>query len=152
MSNTTTNQLIEAITKAKGQFVNVAWKSQKKPAAAHKGTQLEKITAGVVRAGINFANLATVKEGIANGERGEVQPLPWGEWKSFPYVIEHKGAEYVRLYLSKGNKLQTQYRVNGEIVSKEKFASFLTPSEAKKMEDGKAPDCLSVKAENLINV
>ena len=146
------NQLIESITKAKGQFVNVAWKSQKKPAAAFKGVQLEKITAGVVRAGINFANQATIKSGIANGERGEVQPLTWGAWKQFPYIIEHNGSEYVRLYLSKGNKLKTRYRVNGEIVSKEKFATYLTPSESKKLFSSKAPDCLSVKVENLLAI
>ena len=63
----------QKILDAKGNFVKAYWKSNPSPAAAHKKTVvLEKVTAGVVRAGINYANLSAVKDAIEAGERGEV--------------------------------------------------------------------------------
>jgi hypothetical protein len=102
---------------------------------------------GVFRAGINFANLGSVKDAIANGERGAVQPLPWGEWQQFPYVIKHKESFYLRLYPAKNARVETTYLVNGQITTKADFDSYLTPS------DAKSPDkfeCFTVKCENVI--
>lgn len=158
---TTTNQSLSAdmikekILSAKGNFVKAKWKSIPKPAARFKTFQLEKITESVVRAGINFANLSSVKDAIAAGERGEVQPLPWGEWKSFPYIIEHKGAEYIRLYPSDGinHYPKSIFYVNGEEVTKEDFATYLTPSDAKKLLDPEErPECFTIKAENVLGI
>ena len=133
----------------KGQFIKVSFQTEKKPAAAHKGTILKKITNGVFRAGINFANLKTVKEGIENGERGDVQPLPWGNWIRFPYLIEHKGEQYVRLYPANGGKVNVQYFVNGQAVEKAVFNSYLTPSEANRTDPA---ECFTIKADNIISL
>ncbi len=158
---------IEKFMSVKGQFIRVSWQSEKKPAAAHKGVKLEKKSSGVFRAGIDFSNLGAVIDGIRDGERGEVQPLPWGKWKKFPYIIEHKDAEYVRLYppsrtitLEDGTpkrvtdwsraNMTIEYLVDGKPVDKETFMGYLTPSEAKN--DGEFPDCFTVKAENLIDL
>ena len=158
---------IQKFMEVKGQFVRVAWQSEKKPAAAHKGVKLVKKSSGVFRAGINFSKLGAVIDGIRDGERGEVQELPWGKWKVFPYIIEHKDNEYVRLYppaktitnedgntkrvtdWSKANMV-VEYFVDGKTVDKETFMGYLTPSEANK--DGDYPDCFTVKAENLIDL
>ena len=75
---------VERFLDSKGQFIAATWVSPKKPAAAHKAKRLEKRTSGTFRAGITFAKLGSVKDGIRDGERGEVGPLPWGEWNSFP--------------------------------------------------------------------
>ena len=160
MSNTTTTPLtadniVDLILDSKGSFVKVCWRSFPKPAAAHKGVVLEKTTSAVCRAGIDFSNLGVVKEAIANGERGEVEPLPWGEWKKFPYIIEHKGVEYIRLYPSNAaNQFPTcRYFVDGVEVSKEAFSCYLTPAEARKLlapvEEDK-PLCFTIKRENVI--
>jgi len=130
-----------------GQFLSVVFTSEKKPASAHKGISLTKKVRGVFRAGINFANLASVREGIASGERGEVQPLAWGEWVAFPYVIAHKGQTYFRLYPVAGSVPIVTYMVNGEEVSREVWAGFLTPNERARM-SGDRPDCITVKAGN----
>ena len=147
--------LIDKITSApKGSFQRVAWKSNPTPAAEHKnkGVQLEKITSAVVKAGIDFSNLAVTKEGIASGERGEVESLPWGEWESFPFIIRHKGEKYVRLYpASQENQIETKFFVNGRQTYKADFASYLTPSEQKKMYSGEKAACFTVKASNLIS-
>ena len=145
----------EKILKTKGQFVGVTFQTQKTPAASFKGTELLKLVKGTFRAGINFANLGSVKEGIANGERNEVGQLPWGEWITFPYVISHKGETYIRLYpvISENQKVTSEYFVNSKQVSKETFASYLTPSEAKKLlEPDKVADCFSIKENNIISM
>jgi len=135
---------------AKGQFVKVSFSTEKKPAAAHKGTILRKETTGVFRAGINFANLKSVQEGIANGERGDVQPLPWGQWVRFPYLIEHKGSSYLRLYPAVNGKVVVSYSVNGQSVDKDTFLSFLTPCEQRRPDE--PLECFTVKADNVVSI
>jgi hypothetical protein len=148
----TAEQTIDRILNATGQFVKVVWKSNQTPAAAHKkaGIILEKHTSAVCRAGINFANLSSVQQGIAEGTRGEVQELPWGRWKTFPYIIEHKDAEYMRLYPT-DSRCETIYFVNYVKVDKEIYASYLTPSEAAKMSSGEKPECFTIKMENILS-
>ena len=160
----TAKEIVDKIMFAKGEFIKASWKSNPAPAAAHKGTLLEKRTVSVVRAGVNYANLSAVVEGIANGEREEVGKLPWGEWAEteegeslFPYVITNKGSEYIRLYPSEGNNHipKSIYFVNGEEVDKVTFASYLTPSQARKLTDPKEEDrplCFTIKAENVLPI
>ena len=164
MSNTTkqqsltADQIIERILNAKGQFVKAVWKSNPTPAAAHKkaGIILEKHTNAVCRAGINFANLSSVQVGIANGERDEVQELPFGTWLKFPYIIKHtpKGSEeeqyYIRLYPS-DSPSNTIYFVNGDQVDKDEFSKYLTESDKKKMYSGEKPECFTIKRDNIIS-
>lgn len=148
-------QVLERIMDTKGSFVKVYWKSNPKPAAVFKNVELQKVTSAVCRAGIDYANLSVVKEGIASGERGPVQELPWGSWLVFPYTITHKDETYVRLYPSSNSKqiASSQYYVNGTEVTKEQFASYLTNSEAKKLleptEEDK-PLCFTVKQSNIL--
>jgi hypothetical protein len=100
----------------------------------------------VARAGIDFANLASTRKGIEGGERGEVQPLSWGEWFAFPYVITHKGGYYFRLYPVSVQSVT--YMVNGAEVSREAWLGYLTPSARAEAESGERPHCITVKAEN----
>ncbi len=164
MSNTTktqsltAQQILERILNAKGNFVKAVWKSNPTPAAAHKkaGIVLEKHTSAVCRAGINFANLSSVQQGIAEGNRGEVQELPFGTWLKFPYLITHtpKGSEqeqiYVRLYPT-DSRSNTLYFVNGEQVEKDVFSQYLTESDKKKMYSGDKPECFTIKRENILS-
>jgi hypothetical protein len=162
----TAQEILDRILNSKGQFVKAVWKSNPTPAAAHKksGITLEKHTSAVCRAGINFANLSSVQQGIEEGTRGDVQELPWGQWKVdsegnslFPYIIEHTDktgnyCEYVRLYPT-DTHCNTIYYVNGEEVSKEKFAEYLTPSDAKKIiepSDEDRPLCFTIKKDNIL--
>lgn len=136
-----------------GQFRIVRFKSTKTPAAKFKGTVLEKETEMTVRTGVAFANLKSVKEAIANGEREEVGSLPdWQEWLVYPFILRHKGngTEYVRLTTCPNTKGRTIYRVNNEVVEKSVFDSFLTPSEAKGSD--KPLEIISIKLENLISI
>jgi hypothetical protein len=143
---------LDSLFGSKGQFISATFKSEKKPSASFKGVRLEKLIEGTFRAGINFANLGSVKEGIANGERGEVQPLPWGTWLQFPYTISHKEEIYVRLYPTENCKLKATYLVDGVEVAREKFLSYLTPSEQARANDGEKPECITIKKTNLLRL
>ncbi len=162
MSNNTTNiqsltasEVLSKFFASKGQFVRAAWKSNPKPAAAHKGTLLEKRTTTIVRSGVEFANLSSVKAGIESGERGEVGPLPFGEWLIPNYVIKLDKGNVVNYYLRMypTDAIPTvKYYVNGDETTKEHFASFLTPSEAKKLTGEKeSPECFTIKFENVLS-
>jgi hypothetical protein len=143
---------LDAFTSCKGQFIALAYCSYPKPAAAHKLVKLGKFTCGVFRAGIDFAKLNKVKEEQENKERGEVQGLPYGEWKQFPYVITHKGKDQYRLYPSVNHRPNVAYFADKKQVTKEEFASYLTPSAAKKLltpSDCPPLYCFNVKAENV---
>ena len=131
------------------QDTRVVWASEPKPRAAHKGVHLRKVTSAIVRAGVEYAKLPEVQEAIAAGERGEVQELRWGRYVVPGYVIEHRGAEYIRLAPSVG-RMSTTYEVDGAPVDAETFKSYLTPSAAAKM--GEAPIVFTVKAENILAV
>ena len=143
---------LNSLFNAKGQFISATFKSEKKPASTFKGTRLEKIVEGTFRAGINFANLKSVKEGIESGERGEVQPLPWGVWVQFPYTISHKEEIYVRLYPTENCKLKATYLADGVEVTREKFLSYLTPSEQARAMDGERPECITIKKSNILKL
>ena len=158
MSNTTKTQLLtseqilERILNSKGQFVRVMWKSNPTPAAVHKkaGIVLEKRTSAVCRAGINFANLSSVQQGIAEGNRGEVQELPWGKWVLFPYSIEHNNVNYTRLYLT-DVPCEVQYLVQNVQVTKDMYAEYLIPSEKSKLYSGEKPECFTIKTANILS-
>ena len=100
----------------------VEFHSDPKPAAAHRERRLRKVTTALVMTGVEYANLHVNKS-------TETGPLPWGTWKVAPYVIEHKGRDYARLYCVE-NGVRCVYTVDGEVVDRDTFNGFLTPSQA----------------------
>jgi hypothetical protein len=143
---------LDAFFNIKGTFAKVTFKSNPKPAAAFKGVDLMKVTTGVFRAGINYANMAVVKDAIANGDKDGVGPLPWGVWDKFPFTITHKGDTYLRLATAVGGKVTTDYFVNGVKVDKADFDGYLTPSAAAGRPAGDDLIVFTIKAANLIAV
>lgn len=136
-----------ALTEHKGQFLACEWMSEpSKVLAAHKGKVLRKFSKATVRTGVEFRNLSSVKEAIANGERDEVGSLPWGEWMVYPYIITHKGSEYIRLTLTEGCPISSRYEVDGVEVDAETYYSMLPK------QSGGRPEVLTVKVANLIRL
>lgn len=140
---------LEAVQSKKGQFIELSFQSNGEPSAEHKGRILTKVTKGIYRTGVDFANLSSVKEAIAKGERGEVQSLAWGAWKVFPFIIGHKGSDYCRITTSPSHKPSVAYFVDGVEVSKEHYLSMLPPSKRKPSEPS---EVFTIKAENIIKV
>lgn len=161
MSNTTNiqsltaNEILSNFFKGKGQFMRAAWKSNPKPAKDFKGVLLEKRTTAIIRSGLSFSNLSSVQAGIEDGSRGEVGPLPFGEWVIPNYLIKHEKDGnmnyYLRMYPT--DSIPTvRYFVNGDETSKDVFATYLTPSEAKKLTGEKEkPECFTIKMENVLS-
>jgi hypothetical protein len=103
-----------------------------------------------IRAGIDYDNLKAVKEKREDGTLPEVnQGLPWGQWVSFPYLIEHKGSHYIRLYPS--GHVETSYFLNGQPVEIEQIKEFVLASELPK-ENSEKPDCITVNLENIVEL
>ena len=129
---------LDAIGSGVGSF-GVEWTTEVKPAAAHRAHTFTKVTTAVVLTGVEYRALAV----NADVETGD---LPWGEWFLYPYVIHHKGGEYVRVNTVDGT-LKTTYYVDGIDVSRDEFLAYLTPSqrEAKRPNGG----TLTIKAENM---
>lgn len=139
----------------KGRWVSVLIQSEGKNAAAFKHLKLRKESEMVVRLGVDYANIGEVKEGIANGERGEVQPLPASQhWVAFPYIIANaKGQEYVRLTMGSNTPPKCRYFVDagqGEVeVSRDTYNGYQIPSAYAEKD---APLVISVKIENLLRI
>lgn len=153
---------IESVKTCKGQFIQVAYKTNLKLAAAKakEGYSVVKEVHGIFRTGIDYANLGTVKAGIESGDRKEVGELPWGEWAAFPWIIAHKGAEYVRLYPVKGQRSESRFGIflNGEQVIlnpgqeiKREIAKLQTPAEAEKLlnPDRENLECITKKLSDV---
>jgi hypothetical protein len=146
------SEIIQQIENRRGQHVKVTWQRVAKTLKA-ASLVVSKRTSAWVRSGIDFSNLRVVKEGIENGERGEVQPLPWGEWIDFPFIIGHKGMEYVRLYPASFDNLvpEVEWSINDRPSTYEKVEPYLLSSEKRKDEDDK-PLCFTVKSESVISI
>lgn len=148
--------IVAAIASKKGQHVQVVWQ---RDAKTKKGTafRIEKRTCAWVRSGIDYSNLASVKAGIAAGERDEVQSLPdWCEWETFPFILRHKanGTEYVRLYPATLHNLQTpkvEWVMDGVVSTYADCEPYLLASEKTKDEDEK-PACFSVKSDSILEI
>lgn len=149
---THSEKILTRILDCKGQYISLVTKTEVKPAAAHKDVVLEKITSNKYRAGIQFKNLKSVKDAIESGERGEIQPLRWGTWKKYPYVIEHKEKEYIRLYpaTNSDSGIEVKYKVNGQEVPRSTFNSYLKPSDLNKQ--GTIPECFCVAVDNILEI
>lgn len=146
-------EIIQQIENRRGQHVKVTWQRVAKVLKGAQSLLIVKRTSAWVRSGINFANLGTVQKGIESGARGEVQPLPWGEWMQFPFIIEHKGVEYVRLYPASFDNLipQVEWSINGRPSTYDKIEQYLVSSEKRKDDEDK-PLCFTVKADSVISI
>lgn len=144
-------RLIASLKDGKGQFIHAEWVSKPTPKAASKkeGIVLKKRTVAVVRTGVAYENLASVKNAIASGERGEVGELPWGEWAVYPYGIQNKGKEYVRLTLGSNTIPKCSYYVNEVEVDKAEFSKHLTESQQKPSEP---TEVITVALENIVRL
>ena len=121
---------------AKGSFRSVLWERPMKTKKAFSNCVITKRTSAVVRFGVDYNNIKAVQEKRSNGELPNVNAgLPWGQWKMFPYFIEHKGNMYLRCAISPKNKMQTEYFLNGRKVEKSVIEGMVLASELKGKEN-----------------
>lgn len=144
-----TDEFLAKVNGGIGHF-QVEWQTTVKPAAAHSARNLRKVSNATCMTGAEYRSLnvhaVTDSDGTPTGERAETGSLPWGEWETYPYVVAHKGTKYGRLYTVDGT-VRSIYLVDGEIVDRDTFNGYLTPSAAKS--NRPKGGTITVKMDNL---
>lgn len=134
----------------KGSFRSILWERPMKTRKAFSNCVITKRTSAVVRLGVNYNNIKAVKEKRSGGELPNVNAgLPWGQWKMFPYFIEHKGNIYLRCAISPKNKMRTEYFLNGVKVEKSVIEGMVLAGELKGKEN---VDVFTVNCENILAI
>jgi hypothetical protein len=143
-------QMLELLMSRKGQIVTV---TTTRPVKMKKGqAEVTKTSEFQCRVGVNYENMAAVKEGRASGELpAENAGLPWGEWLEFPYTIGHKGETYVRCTM-----LNNAFRrapvftlADGSVVDKETVKAGALASEFREGDDNLV---FNIKVSSLVEV
>lgn len=104
-----------------------------------------------VQLGVEYDNKKSVIEKRAEGILPqENQGLPWGEWALYPYVITHKGEQYLRVSLYNSSYKPTAiYLQNGVEISRDEAKTQCYASE---FQDHSQADCFTIKASNIVSV
>ena len=126
------NQVMQAISETpKGANIIVSWERPAKTKKSFQGI-VNKQVRMVGRIGVQYDNLKAVKEKRESGELpAENQGLAWGQFLVYPYLIGHKGKEYLRLYhgTSKIPYNTAKFFVDGTEVEKSAIEDILLASE-----------------------
>lgn len=150
---TTTMIINKLANKQNGAFFKIRWVSELPVNAAGKklGVTAYKLTDATCRKGINYDKQKSVQAKVDEGKI-LTHELPWGQWHPdyAGLIIQHKGNDYVRVYLGP-NKAKATYILNGAVCSYDnlKNSGYIQPSYFKKAESGEKPDALTLKAENI---
>ncbi len=135
-----TQHYLDLVEGGVGNF-SIEFHSDPKPAAKHASRRLRKVTTVLAMTGTEFRNLRENKD-------RETGSLPWGSWMpgAEPFVIQHRGRDYARLYCV-DNSIRCIYTVDGEVVTRDEFNGYLTPSAA----NAKRPigGCITVKMDGI---
>ena len=140
-----------------GSFTKVVYKTSLHADKDHKGIEVVKMVKAVVRFGVNYGNMASVKQKAAQkaalGLATSINSLPWGTWKN-RFLIENKGQLYVRLTCPKNNSnlkpIVLGYYVNGQKVSKEEAMAITRPSDWVQKDDDL--DVYTKKIEDIVSI
>lgn len=131
----------------KGAFVRIAYKSNPHTLKAGRGENIEKVSVGVYRIGIKYANMNI------NINR-EIQPLNGKKWAAedlINYILESdKNGEkrlYLRVYTTKV-KTRSEWSINGSETTKAALVERGLISDTK---NGFTP-CFDLAIENIISI
>lgn len=142
--------LIESVIRGtvKGSFIRAEWEKPCKVKKAFAGKDIRKLSAATVRLGVTYDNVGNVQAKRESGELPQENAgLTWGRWSQFPYFIEHKGNEYLRMTLTNNNPVKSQWIMDGKPATLEDVKPYLLASELPK--DGERPDVLTINIDNL---
>jgi hypothetical protein len=69
---------------------------------------------------------------------------------AFPGGLDDDNREVYQV--EKTEKARVLFSVNGDEVTREQFAEYLTPANARKLFESSKPDCITVKMDNLVSI
>jgi hypothetical protein len=152
----TATQILDAIQRHPGAMMRVVIESPVPTLKSVVGVAVVKRSELFVTAGTEFANRKDVREAIEAGERGQVGPLPWGVWQQYPFIIAHKGNEYVRLYPPSEAQLanfnltpKATFFANGQEISR---AQAITLCGSKAKTDENKHEAFAVNSANIVTI
>lgn len=107
------------------------------------GHGVEKVSELVIRLGVNYANMK-INEGKETGS------LPWGKWVPGyeHFVIEHKGAYYLRVTSSYSQHVRSYYFLNGASITRDEAAAIV----GERKLDSHPADVYNIRFENLLDI
>ena len=149
------NKILEGIHC--GSFTKVVYKTALHANKDHKGGEVVKLVKAVVRFGVEYSRMASVKQKaaqkVALGLAVDTHKLPWGSWKN-RFLIENKGQLYIRLTCPKNNvslrPVVIGYYADGKEISRAEAEEMTRPSDwAKKDED---LDVYTKKIEDIVSI
>lgn len=138
----TTDQVLALLVESPGSMRVVVIETPVQTLKSVQGVSVVKRSQLYVTAGTEYQNHREIREAIAAGLRGQVQPLPWGYWVTgkYPYVIGHTPksgfraglyTEYVRAFPPSEEQLkwfnlnsQVQFFANGKEVTRAQAIEF----------------------------
>lgn len=126
-----------------------------RPMKTRKGVtdSITKKTTMQVRFGVKYDNMASTKEGRANGTLPKENQglLPCFEWYNDNFIINTKnGNLMLRVAFANGNKTITKYYKNGIEVDKESIAPLCLASET--ASKASAPSVMSIGIEKILEI
>lgn len=139
--------LIRKVLAKAGQFTGFLWTRSMK---TRKGitAQVTKTVRCVGRVGLSYDNRVAVQAARKSGELPATpQPLPWGTWLLFPYLISHKDSLYVRIYPVPGRAPKVIYRIDGKLATKAQAQALCLASEFGEVKEDIG--CMTLRAEAL---
>jgi len=130
----TVASVLATVLPLKGQFVAIEWEREAKTLKRSNPPAILKRTKAVVRFGVNYDNIARVKEGREDGTLPAENPgMSWGTWVEgcVNYLKEHNGKYYLRCTIIHNDacKPKVAWTANGEAVEKDSILDFLASSE-----------------------
>lgn len=152
------NQIEEKLGKIHcGSFTKVVYKTTLAADKDHKGVEVAKVVKAVVRIGVRYSEMASVKAKAAakavTGLSADLNKLPWGKWAG-RFLIENKGQLYVRFACAKNNAslkpVVLGYYANGEKISEDEAKAMTRPSEWARKDDNL--DVFNKRIEDVISI
>ena len=127
---------VQNLLALKGQFISITYG---RDAKTRKGVApMQKFSKMNLRVGVEYDNIQAVKD---KREDGTLPPLnaglSWGQYVPglYPFIIEHKGELYLRVFTVNGSKAESTFARDGVEVSREVAKVECLASEFAERED-----------------
>lgn len=142
----TASHIRRALARA-GQFTGFLWV---RPMKTRKDVSalVTKSVRCVGRVGLAYDKREAVQEARASGELpAQNAGLPWGQWLLFPYLIQHKGKLYLRIYPVPNRRPRVIYRIDGRLASRAEVEPLCLSSEFSEVREDIG--CMTLGVDNL---
>lgn len=147
----TYKSILQSVTgKQNGSFRSMMWEKALPVKKSFSNQVVTKRSVGTVRFGIEYDHMKSVQEKRSNGTLPEQNSgLSWGQWKRYPYFIEHKGNTYLRCSVVPNNAIKTEYFLNGIKTTKEVIQNMCLKSAFSNHEK---MDVFNVNIDNILYI